>query len=91
MRRTRLQLYEFDPREFTLEDATAAYYVTAHEVAPISHREVQDPLMELFQRGIELRVLSSLWPLRDAVIASSLGFSIIRMRNAEPDTVRDTP
>jgi len=91
VRSTRLQLYEFDAREFMLEDAAAAYYVTTHEVAPISHREVQDPLTELCQRAVELRVVSSLWPLRDAVVASTLGFSIIRMRNAEPDTIRDTP
>ena len=32
--------------------------------------------------GIQLRVLSNLWPLWDAVVASTLGFSGIRMRNA---------
>jgi Family of unknown function (DUF6886) len=29
-----------------------------------------------------LRVMPTLWPLRDAVVASTLQFSIIRMRNA---------
>ena len=35
-----------------------------------------------YRRGVELRVLPSLWPLRDAVVASSPQLSLIRMRNA---------
>ena len=84
LRATQLHVYEFDARDFVLEDAIAAYYVSTHAVTPIAQREIADPLTELFARGVELRVLSSLWPLRDAVVASSLGFSIIRMRNAQP-------
>jgi hypothetical protein len=30
------------------------------------------------------RIVSNLWPLRDAVVASTLRFSIIRMRSALP-------
>jgi hypothetical protein len=81
---TRLHVYEFATDGFVLEDAIAAYYVCPHAVTPISHREVAEPLTELFDRGVELRALSTLWPLRDAVVASSLAFSIIRMRNAQP-------
>ena len=47
-------------------------------------RNMPDPISELRRRGVELRVLPNLWPLRDVVIASSLQFSIIRMRNALP-------
>ncbi len=81
---TRLHVYEFDAGDFVLEDEIAAYYVSTRTAVPIAHREVANPLVELFVRGVELRVLSSLWPLRDAVVASTLGFSIIRMRNAQP-------
>ena len=77
-----LHIYEFAALDFVLEDAIAAYYVSTRSVAPISYRVVAHPLTELCARDVELRVLSSLWPLRDAVVASSLGFSIIRMRNA---------
>ena len=80
---TRLHVYEFAAEGFALEDAIAAYYVTLRAVAPIAEREVADIPAELFDRGVELRVLSTLWPLRDAVVASSLAFSIIRMRNAQ--------
>jgi hypothetical protein len=59
-------------------------FVCPHMVTPIAHREVPDPLCALADRHVELRVLSSLWPLRDAVVDSSLAFSIIRMRNAQP-------
>ena len=84
LRSVRLHVYEFAAADFVLEDAVAAYYVSTRSAAPISHREVDDALVELSARAVELRVLSSLWPLRDAVVASSLGFSIIRMRNAQP-------
>jgi hypothetical protein len=51
----------------------------------VCHRRLlPDPVSELRRRGVELRVLPNLWPLRDVVIASSLQFSIIRMRNALP-------
>jgi hypothetical protein len=53
---------------------------------PVGCTVVPDVLAELARRAIELRVLSSLWPLREAVVASTLGFSIIRMRNAQPRT-----
>ncbi|HEX3814065.1 MAG TPA: hypothetical protein VHX59_14610 [Mycobacteriales bacterium] len=36
------------------------------------------------EAGIQLRVLHSLWTFWDAVIASSLSFSGIRLRNARP-------
>jgi hypothetical protein len=36
------------------------------------------------QAGIQLRVLPNLWPFWDAVVASTLGFSGIRLRNARP-------
>jgi hypothetical protein len=58
--------------------------VSLHPVTPIAQRVVVDPAAELFERRVELRVLPSLWELRDAVAQSSLGFSIIRMRNARP-------
>jgi len=34
--------------------------------------------------GVEVRGLGEFWPLCDAVAGSSLRFSIIRKRNAEP-------
>jgi hypothetical protein len=49
----------------------------------------ENPAIERFepravQSGVDFRVVPNLWPLRDAVAASTLQFSIIRMRNALP-------
>ena len=42
-----------------------------------------DLILELLNRGVELRIVPSLWPLRDEVVKSTLQFSLIRMRNAQ--------
>lgn len=84
VRATRLYAYRLPTATFALFDRQAGYWVSRVAVAPLA----SEPLDELPERivaaGIELRVTPSLWPLRDALSASSLGFSIIRMRNARP-------
>jgi hypothetical protein len=49
---------------------------------PASVEFFDDPIAELLKRGVELRFLPSLWSLRDAVVSSTLQFSLIRMQNA---------
>ena len=83
-RTTRLYLYEFGASRFELTDAIAAYWTSDAPTMPIDCSVVADPIAELARRAVELRVLSTLWPLRDAVVGSTLGFSIIRMTNARP-------
>lgn len=82
--RGRLHIYEFETSHFGLTDEVAGYYVCRKTVRPVSERAVDDILAELLSRDVELRVMPSLWKLRDIIIASTLGFSIIRMRNAQP-------
>ena len=72
------------PDSFERLDACAGYFVSRKTVVPSGVEVIHDPLSELLRRGVELRVLPSLWSLRDAVVASSLQFSLIRMRNAGP-------
>jgi len=84
IRNTTLWLYELPGQPFTLLDPIAVYYVTHKSVRPLSVRRVDDLLAELAARDVELRITPSLWPLRDAVLASSLHFSFIRMANAQP-------
>ena len=81
---TALWLYTFAPEPFTVVDPGAGYYVSRQTVVPQTKRKVERPLAELVARGAELRVLPSLWPLRDRVVSSSLQFSCIRMRHAKP-------
>lgn len=47
-------------------------------------RAIDQPLAHLVARDVELRVMPSLWELREAVVGSTLAFSITRMRNAAP-------
>lgn len=82
VRATVLWLYEFSPSSFELVDPVAATYVSRQPVRPLAVRRVDDLLGELARRDVELRLTPSLWPLRDAVLASSLAFSFIRMGNA---------
>jgi hypothetical protein len=59
--------------------------VASDPVEPLGPPDRVGNLLELHeQAGIQLRVLPNLWPFWDAVIASTLGFSGIRLRNALP-------
>ena len=82
VQRCRLYCYHMPPQTFECIDECAGYFVSRVSVAPTRVEALEDPVSELEQRGVDLRILPSLWPLRDAVVASSLRFSIIRMRNA---------
>jgi hypothetical protein len=84
LRACRLYLYEMPPRSFACTDECAGYFVSREAVEPACVHVVEDVLATLLGRGAELRLMPDLWPLRDAVVASSLRYSIIRMRNAAP-------
>jgi hypothetical protein len=84
VQRTRLYRYDLPPDTFEVCDAGAGYYVSREAVVPQGVTPITDALIELTHRDVELRVTPSLWPLHDAVAASTLQFSIIRMRNVAP-------
>lgn len=86
VRSTRLYCYHMPAETFESLDGAAGYFVSRVPVVPSRIEVFDDPVGELLRRGIELRIVPSLWPLRDAVVASSLQFSLIRMRNAAPRT-----
>jgi hypothetical protein len=77
-------IYEMPVEGFTLTDATAGYWTTPDAVTPVGVRTVGDLPAELAAREVRLLVLPSLWTLADRVKASTLDFSLIRMRNAGP-------
>lgn len=83
-RSTRLYCYHMPPETFECLDACAGYFVSRVPVVPSRIEAFDEPLAELVKRGVELRVVPSLWPLRDTVVESTLQFSLIRMRNAVP-------
>ena len=80
----RLYQYEMPGDSFALQNGGAGYYISRAPVTPLSVKRIDDLLGELLQHNVELRVMPSLTKLRDAVVASTLQFSIIRWRNAQP-------
>jgi hypothetical protein len=70
------------PKTFECIDECAGYFVSRRPVVPTRVQVVDDLLAALLGRGVELRFVPDLWSLRDAVISSTLRFSMIRTRNA---------
>jgi hypothetical protein len=82
LRSCRLHCYEMPAATFECIDECAGYFVSHVPVVPVRVQAINDPLAELAKRGAEVRFLPDLSPLRDAVVASTLQYSLIRMRNA---------
>lgn len=80
----RIFLYQLPGDSFEVANAEAGYYVARVAVRPIDRIEVPDLVRKHAELGIELRIVENLWPLWDRVIATSLCFSGIRLRNAAP-------
>lgn len=80
----RLFLYTLPAGPFRLADAGAAYHVAPTAVEPMAVRPLGDLPAALAEQGAELRVVRSLWPLHDAILRSSLGYSFIRLHRAAP-------
>jgi hypothetical protein len=84
LRSCRLHCYYFLRETFECVDECAGYFVSRVPVVPARIEVIDDPIAELLKRGVELRFMPNLGALRDAVVSSSLQFSLIRMRNALP-------
>jgi Family of unknown function (DUF6886) len=84
VRTCRLYCYHLPAQTFECLDACAGYFVSRVPVVPSRVEVIDDPVTEMLRRGVELRLLPNLWALRDAVVVSTLQFSVIRMRNASP-------
>lgn len=83
LRSCRLFCYHLPPDTFECIDECAGYFVSSVPVVPARVEVLDDLILELLKRGVELRFVPNLGPLRDAVVASTLQFSLIRMRNAQ--------
>jgi hypothetical protein len=82
IRATSLVVYEFAAKDFVCVDANAGYFQSRKTITPASVESIDDIESELRARGVDLRYVTSLWPIRDAVVVSTLSFSCIRMHNA---------
>jgi hypothetical protein len=79
MRATRVVAYRLPESGFEPEDR---FWVTRETVEPLELVELGDLLARHAEARIELRVAPALYPLWDSVVASTLDFSGIRLRNA---------
>ena len=85
VQRAELFVYSFDSGPFERQgDPETGYWVTRAPVRPVGVSPVGDLLARHAAAGIELRLVTSLWPLWDQVAASTLRFSGSRLRNARP-------
>lgn len=86
LRTVTLFAYRLPAGSFTpFGDGTPHAQVSTRPVEPLGPPEPVGDLLALHDAaGIELRVLTTLWPLWDAVTTSTLGFSGIRLGNARP-------
>lgn len=82
----RYTIYEYAMPEalFELQDEPSQHHIARQSITPIGVRAIPDLLLELCAHSVELRVLPSLWPLRDQIADSTLRFSIYRMSFAQP-------
>jgi hypothetical protein len=86
LRTTRLYAYRLPAGPFRpFGDPEPHALVAVQPVEPLGPPEPVGDLVECHARaGIQLRLLDNLWPFWEAVVASTAGFSGIRLRNARP-------
>lgn len=84
MRSSTLYLYEFDTKDFELQDAAAGYYVAKTKQMPTAKHILTDLFSELIRRNVELRIVENLWDIADRVKSSTLDWSLCRMAFAKP-------
>ncbi|WP_206784246.1 DUF6886 family protein [Amycolatopsis sp. MtRt-6] len=85
MRTVRLFAYRFSAASFRSFGTHAHAVVATVPVEPLGPPERVGDLFALHEEaGIELRVMRNLWAFVDTAAASTLGFSGIRLANANP-------
>jgi hypothetical protein len=84
MRAARLFAYRFPETPFAPHPEVGGYWVAREPVRAEEVVALTDPVGLHEDAEIELRVLPNLWPLWNDVAASTLEYSGIRLRNAEP-------
>jgi hypothetical protein len=79
------ELFAYRMPETTFErHEVGGYWISREPVEPVERQALGDLVERHAEAEIELRALPSLWPTWDEVVASTLEFSGIRLRNALP-------
>jgi hypothetical protein len=84
MHRAQVFAYRLPGETFERHPEVGGYWVSRTTVEPLAVEPLGD-LVALHEGAeIELRLVANLWPLWDEIVGSTLQFSGMRLRNAEP-------
>ena len=84
MHTTTVFAYRLPEDRFEQHPEVGGYWISRAAAKPIVIERLDDLGGRHERAGIELRVLPNLWPLWNDVVASTLEFSGMRLRNAQP-------
>jgi hypothetical protein len=82
MRSTALYRYVFDASAFSPWAEASGQWICTHAVEPLAVAPVGDLVDRHVDARIELRLVPSLWPLRELAVSGGWDFSVVRMANA---------
>lgn len=81
---TRLFRYTFPKDSFEMEDDIAGYYISRVSVEPIRIMSIENLLLEIVKRRVELRFTPNLHLIKESILSSTIDdYSIIRFRNVK--------
>lgn len=78
-----LYIYEFDIKNFLIQDKIAGYYVSSYIEKPINKYKVADCFKELEKRNVQVTTLDSLWELKNEIYKSTKNYSFCKIINAK--------
>jgi len=84
MANARLYGYRLPPDSFVRDPEVAGYWVSRAAVDPVERLEIDGLIGRHAAAQITLETAPNVWPLWDEIVASTLEFSGIRLRNAQP-------
>ncbi|OPA77738.1 hypothetical protein BVG16_14990 [Paenibacillus selenitireducens] len=88
IQQTTIYKYVFKRETFEVHDPVAGYYVSREPVTPIHVQPMDNLVNKILASGVDLRFTPNLYPIRNAVLNSSLhDFSIIRFQHATAEQV----